>query len=274
MPDEPVDLDRRAASLVGTDLDRGDERSLQMLAVRCTDLTSLEGTETPERIDALCDRARRPDPHDPRIPAVAAVCVYPRFVRRAVARLQGTGVAVAAVAGGFPTGLGPLDARLDEIASVVEAGATEVDIVLNRAALLDDETACADELVAARRAAGGATLKVILETGALGSCDLIHRACLLAAAAGAEFVKSSTGKVGSGVTPSAALCMMDAVGDVHAGTGRAVGIKLSGGIRSAPEALGYLAMLRATLGPAWMRPTRFRFGASSLLDEILPRLRA
>jgi deoxyribose-phosphate aldolase len=271
---EPDDLERRAAALTEADLDAGDERSLLMLALRCTDLTSLEGTETPEEIDALCDRARQPDPEDTAIPAVAAVCLSPRFVRRAVARLEGTGIAVAAVAGGFPTGLGPLQARLEEIAGVVEAGAAEVDIVLNRAALLDDETACADELVAARGAAGSATLKVILETGALGSCDLIHRACLAAAAASAEFVKSSTGKVGPGVTPAAALCMMDAIGDVHAGTGSAVGIKLSGGIRSAPQAIGYLVMLSATLGPAWMRPSRFRFGASSLLDEILPRLRA
>jgi deoxyribose-phosphate aldolase len=241
-----------------------------MRAIRCMDLTSLEGTETPEAIVALCAKAERPAPG---VPSVAAVCLFPAFVPVAVERLRGTGVAVAAVAGGFPTGLGPLETRLEEISGAVHAGADEIDIVLNRSLFLGAREAEArEELLAAREAAGPALLKVILETGELGSLDQVRRAATLAMEADADFIKTSTGKVGVGATLPAALCMMEAIRDVRERSGREVGIKVAGGIRTPEQAMTYLEAVRATLGTGWLRPERFRIGASSLLDAVLSRL--
>jgi deoxyribose-phosphate aldolase len=234
------------------------------------DLTSLDDDDTPERIRALCARARRPDPDDPSVPPVAAVCVLPRLIRAAVGALADSPVRVAAVAGDFPTGTAPLATRLTEIVDAVAAGAAEVDVVLNRGLLLADRTAdLTDELQAIREAAAGVVLKVILETGQLGSHEGIRRATLLAADAGADFVKTSTGKMCPGATPEATRVMMLAARDFHTENGRAVGIKIAGGVRTAASALAYVQLLRATLGEAWERPDRFRIGASGLLDDLL-----
>ncbi|MGH2691018.1 MAG: deoxyribose-phosphate aldolase [Actinomycetota bacterium] len=243
------------------------------LAIRCLDLTYLEGNETPEQVTALCERAVRPDPDEPKVPSVAAVVLYPALVAIAAERLKGTGVKVASVAG-FPRATEPLPKRLAEIHSAIDFGADEVDIVLNLEAFLSgrrDQTT--EEIERSKAEAGTAVLKVILETGELATENRIRDAALLAMSAGADFLKSSTGKIGAGATPEAALAMMDAVSDFHGQGGRAVGVKLSGGIRTADQALAYIQMLEERLGGEWLTPERFRIGASALLDDLVARSR-
>jgi deoxyribose-phosphate aldolase len=270
---DAVGLEARAASLATRSIKRDAKLWALDLAIRCIDLTTLEGTDTVGKIVAMCAKAVRPDPGDPSIPSVAAVCLYPQLVPVAVRQLDGTGVKVASVAGGFPAGLGPLDARIREIADVVAQGADEVDIVLNRSLFLGGRYAEAfEELVAAREAAGEAHLKTILEVGELGSYDRIRQASVLATAAGTDFIKTSTGKIGTSATLPAALCMMEAARDFHRDTGRMVGIKVAGGIRASKQAIQYLVLLHETLGEHWMTPDRFRIGASSLLNDVLMQI--
>ena len=270
---DAVGLEERAASLAKRSIKKSSKLWALDLAVRCMDLTTLEGTDTVGKIVALCSKAIRPDPVDPSIPPVAAVCLYPQLVPVAAEQLKGTGVHVASVAGAFPAGLGPLDSRLREIAEVVELGADEVDIVLNRSQFLGGRYAQAyDELVAAREAAGAAHLKVILETGELGSYDRVRQASMLAMAAGADFIKTSTGKIGTGATLPSALCMMEAARDFHRQTGVEVGIKVAGGVRASKQSIQYLTILFETLGANWMTPDRFRIGASTLLNDVLMQI--
>ena len=270
---DAVGLEERAASLAKRSIKKSSKLWALDLAIRCMDLTTLEGTDTPGKIIAMCAKAVRPDPVDPTIPSVAAVCLYPQLVPVAAAQLAGTGVHVASVAGAFPAGLGPLDARMREIAEVVELGADEVDIVLNRSLFLGGRYAQAyEELVAAREAAGGAHLKVILETGELGSYDRVRQASVLAMAAGADFIKTSTGKIGTGATLPSALCMMEAARDFHRQTGVEVGVKVAGGVRKSKNAIQYLTLLYETLGPSWMTPDRFRIGASTLLNDVIMQI--
>jgi len=270
---DAVGLEERAASLAKRSIKKSSKLWALDLAIRCMDLTTLEGTDTVGKIVALCSKAIRPDPVDPSIPSVAAVCLYPQLVPVAAEQLKGTGVHVASVAGAFPAGLGPLDSRLREIAEVVELGADEVDIVLNRSLFLGGLYAQAyDELVAAREAAGAAHLKVILETGELGSYDRVRQASMLAMAAGADFIKTSTGKIGTGATLPTALCMMEAARDFHRQTGVEIGIKVAGGVRAAKQSIQYLTILYETLGASWMTPDRFRIGASTLLNDVLMQI--
>ncbi len=270
---DAVGLEERAGSLAKRSIKKSSKLWALDLAIRCMDLTTLEGTDTAGKIVAMCAKAIRPDPIDPTIPSVAAVCLYPQLVPIAAAQLAGTGVHVASVAGAFPAGLGPLDARLREIAEVVELGADEVDIVLNRSLFLGGRYAQAyEELVAAREAAGAAHLKVILETGELGSYDRVRQASVLAMAAGADFIKTSTGKIGTGATLPVALCMMEAVRDFHQQTGVEVGVKVAGGVRKSKNAIQYLTLLYETLGPGWMTPDRFRIGASTLLNDVIMQI--
>ena len=270
---DAVGLEERAASLAKRSIKKSSKLWALDLAIRCMDLTTLEGTDTVGKIVALCSKAIRPDPVDPSIPSVAAVCLYPQLVPVAAEQLQGTGVHVASVAGAFPAGLGPLDSRLREIAEVVELGADEVDIVLNRSLFLGGRYAQAyDELVAAREAAGAAHLKVILETGELGSYDRVRQASMLAMAAGADFIKTSTGKIGTGATLPVALCMMEAARDFHRQTSVEIGIKVAGGVRAAKQSIQYLTILYETLGTNWMTPDRFRIGASTLLNDVLMQI--
>jgi deoxyribose-phosphate aldolase len=239
------------------------------LVIRCLDLTSLEGDETSEQVAALCDKALRPDPADPEIPSVAAVVLYPPLVAIAADRLRGTSVRVATVIG-FPVPAEPLAKRLAEIHAALDAGADEIDIVLDRQAFLSGrKEAAGEEISRAKEAAGSAVLKVILETGELESDERIREAAMLAMSAGADFLKSSTGKTRTGATPEAALVMMEAVRGFHGEGGRAVGVKLSGGIRTTDQAMGYMKMLRETLGEDWLTPDRFRIGASALLDDLV-----
>jgi deoxyribose-phosphate aldolase len=270
---DAVGLEERAASLAKRSIKKSSKLWALDLAIRCIDLTTLEGTDTIGKVVAMCSKAVRPDPTDPSIPSVAAVCLYPQLVPVAVEQLEGSGVNVASVAGAFPSGLGPLDTRLREIAEVVAFGADEVDIVLNRSLFLGGRYAQAyDEIVAAREAAGAAHLKVILETGELGSYDRIRQASMLAMAAGADFIKTSTGKIGVGATLPTALCMMEAARDFHRQTGVAVGVKVAGGVRKSKQSIQYLTVLYETLGAGWMTPDRFRIGASTLLNDVLMQI--
>lgn len=269
-PVDAVMLESRAASLASRSIKTASKAAALDLAIRCIDLTTLEGADTPEKVRALCAKAVHPDPLDPTVPAVAAVCVYPTLVRVAAEAVAGSGVGVASVAGAFPSGQSPLDLRLAEIRRAVAEGATEIDIVLNRGAFLSGRYQEAfEEIAAAKEACGSAHLKTILETGELGSYDQIRRASVLAMAAGSDFIKTSTGKISPAATLPSALCMAEAIRDFQRDTGVAVGLKLAGGIRSAKEAWQYLVVVLETLGAEWMTPRRFRLGASTLLNDLL-----
>ena len=270
---DAVGLEERAASLAKRSIKRESKLWALDLAIRCMDLTTLEGADTVGKILAMCSKAVRPDPFDASIPSVAAVCIYPQLVPVALGQLKNSGVKVASVAGSFPNGLGPLDARLREIREVVEMGADEVDIVLNRSLFLGGRYAqCFEELIAARDAAGATHLKVILEVGELGSYDRVRQASVLAMAAGADFIKTSTGKIGTGATLASALCMMEGAREFFQETGRRVGVKVAGGVRRSKQAIQYLVLVHETLGADWMTPDRFRIGASSLLNDVLMQI--
>ena len=272
-PVDAVGLEERAAALGKRSIKRESKLWGLDLAIRCMDLTTLEGTDTVGKVVAMCAKAVRPNPLDASVPAVAAVCLYPHLVPVALGQLKGTDVKVASVAGSFPAGLGPLGARLAEIQEVVDLGAQEVDIVLNRSLFLGGRYAeCFEELVAARDAAGSAHLKVILESGELGSYDRIRQASVLAMAAGADFIKTSTGKIGVNATPPSALCMMEAARDFRHETGHRVGVKVAGGVRASRQAIQYLVLIYETLGPEWMTPDLFRIGASTLLNDVLMQI--
>ncbi len=242
------------------------------LIVRCIDLTTLEGNDTAAKVRALCAQARRPDVSNPTVGPVAAVCVYPELISLVAELTSGTTIAAASVAGAFPTGLSALDVRLADIESAVLSGADEVDIVLNRSAMLQGHVEqVAHELEASRAAAGDAHLKVILEVGELDGAQ-ISAAARLAMDAGADFIKTSTGKSAVSATPDAVWLMAEAIRSYADETGRKVGLKIAGGVRSADDALAYLSIVREILGDAWLTPDLFRFGASSLLDAVVAEL--
>jgi deoxyribose-phosphate aldolase len=271
---DQVALEERAATLAKRSIKREAKVFALELAVRMTDLTTLEGADTPGKVAALASKAIRPDPSDPNVPSVAAVCVYPNLVPPAVERLRGSGVKVASVATAFPSGQSPLETKLEEVRWVVEHGADEVDMVIDRGAFLAGRYAKVyDEIVRVKEASGQAHLKVILETGELGTYDNVRRASLLAMAAGADFIKTSTGKLPSAATLPVALVMLEAIRDVYEETGRTVGFKPAGGIRTAKQAVQHLVLVHETLGEDWLTPDRYRFGASSLLNDILMQLR-
>ncbi len=271
---DQVAVDERAASLARRSIKRESKLWALELAIRMMDLTTLEGRDTPGKVRALSAKGRRPDPADPTIPSVAAICVYPALVGEAKDALRGSSVKVASVATGFPSGQTFRDVKLAETREAVAAGADEIDMVIDRGAFLaGDYAAVLEEIVSVKEACGDAILKVILETGELGTYDDVRRASFLAMLAGADFIKTSTGKVAPAATLPVTLVMLEAIRDFHRQTGRAVGLKPAGGIRTAKEAIAYLVVLYETLGPAWMTPDRFRFGASSLLNDVLMQIR-
>ncbi|MDO8309971.1 MAG: deoxyribose-phosphate aldolase [Actinomycetota bacterium] len=239
------------------------------LAIRMVDLTTLEGMDTPGKVRALCAKALRPDPTDPTTPSVAAVCVYGDLVQ--VAReVVGDRVHVAAVATAFPSGRASLAVKLMDTREAVAAGADEIDMVIDRGAFLAGDFALVhDEIVAVKDACGPAHLKVILETGELRTLDNVRRASWLAMLAGADFIKTSTGKVVPAATPHVTLVMLEAVRDFEQATGRRVGVKAAGGIRTSKDAIKYLVLVNETVGDAWLDPDHFRFGASTLLNDLL-----
>jgi deoxyribose-phosphate aldolase len=271
---DAVALEERAATLAKRSIKRESKLQALELAVRMMDLTTLEGQDTPGKVSALCSKGMRPDPVDPTVPPVAAICVYPNLVATAKERLAGSGVKVASVATAFPSGQSPTEIKIAETRAVVELGADEVDMVIDRGAFHSGRYAKVyDEIVRVKEACGDIHLKVILETGELGTYDNVRRASLLAIAAGADFIKTSTGKISPAATLPVTLCMMEAVRDVHVETGRVIGIKPAGGIRVAKQAVQYLVVLYETLGREWMTPELFRFGASSLLNDVLMQIR-
>ncbi len=271
---DQVALEERAATLAKRSIKREAKVFALELAVRMTDLTTLEGADTPGKVAALASKAIRPDPSDASVPSVAALCVYPNLVPTAVERLGDSGVKVASVATAFPSGQSPLETKLDEVRWVVQHGADEVDMVIDRGAFLSGRYAKVyDEIVRVKEACGEAHLKVILETGELGTYDNVRRASLIAIAAGADFIKTSTGKLSSAATLPVALVMLEAIRDVFEETGRRVGFKPAGGIRNAKQAVQHLVLLHETLGVEWLTPDLYRFGASSLLNDILMQLR-
>ena len=271
---DQVAVEQRAAALAGRSIKREAKLWALDLAVRMMDLTTLEGADTPGKVSALCSKAARPDPVDRTVPPVAAVCVYPNLVPVAKERLEGTGVKVASVATGFPSGQYPTEIKVADVRAALELGADEIDMVIDRGAFLSGRYAKVyDEIVRVKEACGGTHLKVILETGELGTYDNVRRASLLAMAAGADFIKTSTGKIPLAATLPVALVMLEAIRDVHDETGRKVGFKPAGGIRHAKQAVQHLVLVHETLGPDWLTPDLHRFGASSLLNDVLMQVR-
>src|SRR5438034_5994119 len=271
---DQVAVEERAGTLAKRSIKRESKVFALELAVRMTDLTTLEGSDTPGKVAALASKAVRPDPSDPSIPSVAALCVYPNLVPTAVEKVRGSGGMVASVATAFPSGQSPLETKLEEVRWVVEQGADEVDMVIDRGAFLAGRYAKVyDEIVRVKEACGDAHLKVILETGELGTYDNVRRASLLAMAAGADFIKTSTGKLPGAATLPVTLCMLEAIRDVHEETGRMVGMKPAGGIRQAKQAVQYLVPLPETLGVDGPTPHPHRLASSSLLHDVLMQLR-
>jgi len=254
------------------------------LAISMCDLTTLEGADTPGRVLQMCAKARNPVPPDlinpslqkkslPPIPSVAAVCVYPSMVPTAVRALHGTNIGIASVATAFPSGQAPLEVKIEDTRFAVEQGATEIDMVINRGAFLSGRyQQVFDEIVEIKRACREAHLKVILETGELGSYDRVRLASDIAMEAGADFIKTSTGKVTPAATLPVTLVMLQAIADFHKRTGKKIGMKPAGGIRTAKQAIHYLCMVNETLGADWLTPEMFRFGASALVNDLLKQI--
>jgi deoxyribose-phosphate aldolase len=273
-PVDRIAVEERAASLARRSIKKSAKLAGLRLAVSMMDLTTLEGSDSPGKVLALCQKARWPDRFDDSVPSVAAVCVYPNLVPIAKRALEGSNVKVASVATAFPSGLSPLPVKLDDTRRAVELGADEIDMVIDRGALLSGELRrVADEIAAIKEACGEAHLKVILETGELGSYDNVRRASDIALRSGADFIKTSTGKINPAATPPVTLVMLEAIRDFFYLTGRRMGMKPAGGIRTAKQALHYLVIVKETLGDAWLTPDLFRFGASTLLNDVLMQIR-
>lgn len=279
-----VMAEERAASFTRRSIKTASKLQGLRLAMSMLDLTTLEGKDSPEKVRALCRKAVRPYEAaiDPPIPSVAAICVYPSLVSIARKALAGSTVKVASVATGFPSGQYPLDVRLRDVSEAVDAGADEIDMVINRGAFLAgryDEVA--EEIRQIKRACGPAHLKIILETGELETYDNIRRASDLAIDAAAStgeltdgevFIKTSTGKVQPAATMPATLVMLEAIRDHYLSTGVKIGMKPAGGIKTAKQSLHYLVMVKETLGEEWLTPDLFRFGASSLANDLLRQI--
>lgn len=266
-PVDAVALEGRAAELSTRSIKKEAKRHGLGLAVAMTDLTTLEGKDSPGKVAALCRKAMRPAPG---VPSVAAICVYPDLVAQAARLLSGSSVAVASVATGFPSGRTDLSIKLAETRRCVEDGANEVDMVIDRGAFLAGDLGLVyDEIAAIKEACGKAHLKVILETGELATYDNVRLASEIAMRAGGDFIKTSTGKVSPASTMPVVLLMLEAVRAFYLSTGRVVGVKAAGGIKTSKQALRYLAMINETVGDLWLTPARFRFGASSLLNDLL-----
>lgn len=272
-PIDEVGVNERVSRFGKRSLKKETKRSLLTLAVRMMDLTTLEGKDSAGKVEQMCRKAVRPMPGHADIPSVAAVCVYPPFVRLAKKCLEGSNVLVASVATAFPSGQAPMAEKLAEVRRCVDDGADEIDMVISRGAFLRGERQFVfDEIAAVKEACGEAHLKVILETGELGSLEQVRSASDLAMHAGADFIKTSTGKIQPAATLPVTLVMLEAIRDFYYATGRKIGMKPAGGIRDAKTALTYLVAVAETLGDVWLSPSLFRFGASSLLNDVLMQI--
>lgn len=281
LPDSPtvdaVMVDRRAKSFTTRSIKKASKLAALEMAVSMIDLTTLEGADSPEKVRSLCVKAKRPWERDEeilghRLGHVAAVCVYPSMVPHAKEHLAGSGVKVASVATGFPSGQYPIDIRVRDVEQAVKDGADEIDMVINRGAFLSGKYGVvAEEIGAVVDACGPAHLKVILETGELVTYDNVRRASDIAIACIREgdFIKTSTGKVSPAATMPVTLVMLEAIRDAYKQTGKQFGMKPAGGIRTGKQAWHYLCMVNETLGDGWLSPDWFRFGASSLLNDVL-----
>jgi deoxyribose-phosphate aldolase len=267
---DQVGAEARAATLGTRSIKTTAKEFAIDLAIRMVDLTTLEGQDTPGKVRALAAKAMRPDPADQTCPQTAAVCVYPDMVATAKEVLGDSGVNVAAVATAFPSGRAAMDIKLMDTRDAVEAGADEIDMVIDRGAFLSGRyLEVFEEIVQVRQACGDAHLKVIFETGELQTYDNVRRASWLAMMAGAHFIKTSTGKVQPAATLPVTLVMLEAVRDYREATGQMVGVKPAGGIRTSKDAIKYLVMVNEVAGPGWLDPDWFRFGASTLLNDLL-----
>ncbi len=266
-------VEERVAQLNTRSLKKDTKQYALRLALSMIDLTTLEGKDTPEKVKQLCYKAMHPAGDMELVPAVAAVCVYPVYVKTARQALGNSSVKVASVASGFPAGNVPLAAKLQDTTFAVENGADEVDMVLSRGEFLrGNYNAVFDEIAAIKQACQGARLKVILETGELTGLDSVKKASSLAIQAGADFIKTSTGKIQPAATQPVTLVMLETIKAHYEKTGSMVGMKPAGGISSAKQALQYLVMLHETLGPMWLDKHWFRFGASSLANDLVLQL--
>ena len=270
---DAVALEERAASFAKRSIKKATKVAGLTLAIAMMDLTTLEGKDTAGKVRQLCQKAMRPLDSDPSIGPCAAICVYPNHVATAKEALAGSTVKVASVATAFPSGQSPLDIKLDDVRRAVDFGADEIDMVIDRGAMLiGDYAKVYDEIAATKEACGAAHLKVILETGELGSYDMIRKASEIGIAAGGDFIKTSTGKIQPAATPPVTLLMLETIRDHYYATGRRIGMKPAGGVRTSKQALHYLVLLKETLGDAWLTPDLFRFGASALLNDVLMQL--
>ena len=270
---DEVGVNERVARFQSRSIKTASKIEALKLILSMIDLTTLEGQDTPGKVRQLCQKAIHLHDALPGLPHVAAVCVYPTMVGVAREALEGRDINIASVATAFPSGQAPLSVKLEDTRMAVEAGANEIDMVISRGEFLAGQYGHVfDEIVAIKEACGDAHLKVILETGELGTLDRVRRASVLAMHAGADFIKTSTGKIQPAATMQVTLVMLQAIRDFYYETGRMVGMKPAGGISSAKLAVHYLVMLRETLGNAWMTPEWFRFGASSLANDVLMQL--
>jgi len=272
-PIDEVGVTERVDRLNRRSIKKESKLSGLKLALSMIDHTTLEGSDSPGKVIQLCSKARTPFAPMPDLPTLAAVCVYPTMVPVAVKALEGSGVHVASVATAFPSGLAPLSVKLEDTKYAVEHGASEIDMVISRGKFLSGEFQYVfDEIAQIKEACGLAHLKVILETGELQTLENVRKASILAMMAGADFIKTSTGKVQPAATQPVTLVMLEAIRDFHQSTGKKIGMKPAGGIRKAKQALQYLVMVHETLGLDWLHKDMFRFGASSLTNDILMQI--
>ncbi len=268
-----VMVEERAASFTKRSIKAGAKLEGLKLVVSMMDLTTLEGKDTPGKVAYLCRKAIQPAEARFDVPSCAAVCVYPNLVRAAKQFTRGSSVKVASVATAFPSGASPLEVKLHDVRMAVEAGADEIDMVIDRGAFLAGEyQQVFDEIAAVKEACETAHLKVILETGELETYDNVRLASDIAMHAGGDFIKTSTGKVAPAATLPVTLVMFEAIRDFFYATGKRIGMKPAGGIRTSKEALAYLAMLAETLGDDWLTPDLFRIGASTLANDVLMQI--
>ena len=270
---DQVNTQERVTRLFSRSIKKDSKMQALFLALSMIDLTTLEGKDSEGKVKQLCYKASHLHYKHPGLPYVAAICVYPTMVPIAKKELEGTGINVASVATAFPSGMANINAKLDEVKSVVDAGADEVDMVISRGRFLNgDYDYVSEEISQVKDACGKAHLKVILETGELVTLDNVRLASDIAMEAGADFIKTSTGKVSPAATPPVVLTMLEAIRDFQIKTGKKIGMKPAGGIGTAKQAIQYLVMIKETLGDDWLSPNLFRFGASSLANDILMQI--
>ncbi|MFP8488551.1 deoxyribose-phosphate aldolase [Gracilimonas sp. Q87] len=273
IPIDEIGVKERVARLNSRSIKKDSKVLALKLALSMIDHTTLEGSDSPGKVRQLCKKAKQPYPAIPDLPTVAAVCVYPRLVGVAKKELKDTDIKVASVATSFPSGQFPLSIRLDDTRFAVSEGADEIDMVISRGAFLNGEfNLVFDEIAAVKDACGNAHLKVILETGELQTLENVRKASDLAMHAGADFIKTSTGKVSPAATQPVTLVMLEAIRDFYYKTDKMIGMKPAGGIRTAKQSIQYLVLVKETLGAAWLDKNYFRFGASSLTNDILMQI--